>query len=201
VTSSVQPAVTASGWSAVARRIRVPLGFAFAIVYLWLARPSAMSIAIGSVIVAVGLAIRAVASGQLRKNEALAVSGPYSYARNPLYLGSIVMAMGFALAARNWWIWVSLAILFVLIYVPVIRSEEQFLRSTFPDFESYAARVRRILPRWSGESLTADFSRDLYLKHREYNALIGAVLMILAITIKMLARSAGWTAGSVQRWH
>lgn len=201
MTSSVQPAVTASGWSAVARRIRVPLGFAFAIVYLWLARPSAMSIAIGSVIVAVGLAIRAVASGQLRKNEALAVSGPYSYARNPLYLGSIVMAMGFALAARNWWIWVSLAILFVLIYVPVIRSEEQFLRSTFPDFESYAARVRRILPRWSGESLTADFSRDLYLKHREYNALIGAVLMILAITIKMLARSAGWTAGSVQRWH
>lgn len=201
MTSSVQPAVTASGWSAVARRIRVPLGFAFAIVYLWLARPSAMSIAIGSVIVAGGLAIRAVASGQLRKNEALAVSGPYSYARNPLYLGSIVMAMGFALAARNWWIWVSLAILFVLIYVPVIRSEEQFLGSTFPDFESYAARVRRILPRWSGESLTADFSRDLYLKHREYNALIGAVLMILAITIKMLARSAGWTAGSVQRWH
>jgi protein-S-isoprenylcysteine O-methyltransferase Ste14 len=197
----VQPAVTASGWSAVARRIRVPLGFAFAIVYLWLARPSAMSIAIGSVIVAGGLAIRAVASGQLRKNEALAVSGPYSYARNPLYLGSIVMAMGFALAARNWWIWVSLAILFVLIYVPVIRSEEQFLGSTFPDFESYAARVRRILPRWSGESLTADFSRDLYLKHREYNALIGAVLMILAITIKMLARSAGWSAGSVQRWH
>lgn len=201
MTSSVQPAVTASGWSAVARRIRVPLGFAFAIVYLWLARPSAMSIAIGSVIVAVGLAIRAVASGQLRKNEALAVSGPYSYTRNPLYLGSIVMAVGFALAARNWWIWVSLAILFVLIYVPVIRSEEQFLGSTFPDFESYAARVRRILPRWSGESLTADFSRDLYLKHREYNALIGAVLMILAITIKMLARSAGWTAGSVQRWH
>ena len=201
MTSSVQPAVTAGGWSGVARRIRVPLGFAFAIVYLWLARPSAMSIAIGSVIVAVGLAIRAVASGQLRKNEALAVSGPYSYTRNPLYLGSIVMVVGFALAARNWWIWVSLAILFVLIYVPVIRSEEQFLRSTFPDFESYAARVRRILPRWSGESLTADFSRDLYLKHREYNALIGAVLMILAITIKMLARSAGWTAGSVQRWH
>ena len=201
MTSSVQPAVAASGWSRVARRIRVPLGFAFAIVYLWLARPSAMSIAIGSVIVAVGLAIRAVASGQLRKNEALAVSGPYSYTRNPLYLGSIVMAAGFALAARNPWIWVSLAILFVLIYVPVIRSEEQFLRLTFPDFESYAARVGRILPRWSGESLTADFSRDLYLKHREYNALIGAVLMILAITIKMLARSAGWTAGSVQRWH
>ena len=201
MTSSVQPAVTLSGWSRVARRIRVPLGFAFAIVYLWLARPSPMSIVIGAVIVAAGLAIRAVASGQLRKNEALAMSGAYSYTRNPLYLGSILMAVGFALAAREWWIWVLLAILFVLIYVPVIRSEEQFLRSTFPDFESYAARVGRLLPRWSGQSLTADFSRELYLKHREYNALIGAVLMILAITIKMLARSAGWTAGFAQGWH
>jgi len=201
VTSSVHPAAAPRRWSRVARRIRVPIGFAFAILYLWLARPSAMSIAIGCPIVVAGLAIRAVASGQLRKNEALAVSGPYSYTRNPLYLGSIVMAVGFALAARNWWIWVLLAILFVLIYVPVIRSEEQFLRSRFPDFESYAARVGRILPRWSGESLTADFSRALYLKHREYNALIGAVLMILAITLKMLARGAGWTAGSAQRWH
>ena len=201
MTSSLHPAPTPSGWSRVARRIRVPLGFAFAVIYLWLARPSAMSIATGSMIVAVGLAIRAVASGQLRKNETLAVSGPYSYTRNPLYLGSIVMAVGFALAALNVWIWVLLAILFVLIYVPVIRSEEQFLRSTFPDFESYAARVGRILPRWTGESLTADFSRRLYLKHREYNALIGAVLMILAITLKMLALNAGWTAGSAQRWH
>ena len=201
MTNSVQPAVTPSGWSRVARRIRVPLGFAFAIVYLWLARPSAASIAIGSMIVVAGLAIRAAASGQLRKNETLAVSGPYSYTRNPLYLGSIVMAVGFALAALNVWIWVLLAILFVLIYVPVIRSEEQFLRAAFPDFESYAARVGRILPRWSGESLTADFSRELYLKHREYNAWIGAGLMILAITLKMLARSAGWTAGFAQGWH
>jgi len=180
------------GWSRVARRIRVPLGFGFAVLYLWLSRPTQALIASGAMIVAVGLAIRAVASGQLRKNEDLAMSGPYGYTRNPLYLGSILIGIGFAVAGRSLWIWGLLGAMFVAIYVPVIRSEEAFLRSRFPDFELYARRVPRLLPRWSGESLTANFSYMLYLEHREYNALLGAVLMMLAITVKMFAmRSSG----------
>ena len=175
-----------SRWSRIARRIRVPLGFGFAIAYLWLAHPRLPEVLAGAVIVAAGLAIRANASGQLKKNEELATSGPYSYTRNPLYLGSILLGIGFAVAARNLWIWVLLLALFVLIYVPVIRSEEEFLRATFPDFESYARRVPRLLPRWSGESLTGNFSRERYLKHREYNASIGAALMMLAVAAKML---------------
>src|SRR5579885_2718039 len=173
-----------TGWQRIARRIRVPLGFAFALLYLWLARPSLAAIVVGCVVVALGLAVRAVASGQLRKNEALATSGPYSYTRNPLYLGSILIAIGFAVAARSVWVWIVLAVFFSAVYIPVIRDEEAFLRSKFPDFELYARRVPRILPRWSGESVTSEFSRELYLKHREYNALIGAALMMLAIAIK-----------------
>ncbi|HWC18769.1 MAG TPA: isoprenylcysteine carboxylmethyltransferase family protein [Terriglobales bacterium] len=164
----------------------MPLGFAFAVVYLWLAKPTALMILLGSVVAVLGLAIRAIASGQLKKNEALATSGPYSYTRNPLYLGSIIIGIGFAIAARNMWIWFLLAALFIAIYLPVIRSEEAFLRSSFPDFESYTRCVPRLLPRWSGESLTANFSYELYLKHREYNAFVGAALMMLAITLKML---------------
>ena len=183
---NIPPRVAIQGWSKIARRIRVPLGFAFACAYLWLARPTVAMIALGSVVAVVGLAICAAASGQLKKNELLAMSGPYSYTRNPLYLGSILIGVGFALAARSVWIWVLLAALFFAIYVPVIRGEEAFLRASFPDFESYAQRVPRLLPRWSGESLTAQFSRELYLKHREYNALLGAALMMLAITLKML---------------
>lgn len=175
-----------TAWSRIARRIRVPLGFCFALIYLWMARPSLFSILSGLLIVIVGLAVRAISSGQLKKNEELAVSGPYSYTRNPLYLGSILIAIGFALAARSIWIWVLLLMLFVFIYVPVIGSEEAFLRSRFSDFDSYSQRVPRLLPRWSGESLTTNFSRELYLKHREYNALIGAALMMLAIVVKML---------------
>jgi protein-S-isoprenylcysteine O-methyltransferase Ste14 len=174
------------GWARIARRIRVPLGFVFALVYLWLANPTVVTIVAGSVVVGLGLLMRGIASGQLKKNEELATSGPYSYTRNPLYLGSTLIGIGFAVAARDSWVWVVLVSLYVLIYVPVIRSEETFLRSVFPNFELYARRVPRLLPHWSGESLSAGFSRALYIKHREYNALIGAVLMMVAVTVKML---------------
>lgn len=183
-------------WQRIARRIRVPVGFAFAIVYLWLAQPSAAMIAIGAIVIVLGIAIRAIASAQLRKNEQLATSGLYSYTRNPLYLGSIAIGIGFALAARNVWIWVLMFAFFVTIYMPVIRNEESFLRSTFSDFNDYARRVPRLWPRWSGEGLAANFSRELYLKHREYNAFIGAALMLAALLIKMtVAHRSAFGAG------
>src|SRR5690242_269202 len=98
-------------WSRAARRIRVPLGFAFAVLYFWLARPNWRSLGIGTVLILPGLLIRALASGHVRKNEALATSGPYAYTRNPLYLGSLLIGIGFALAARNWWIGVVLVVM------------------------------------------------------------------------------------------
>jgi protein-S-isoprenylcysteine O-methyltransferase Ste14 len=176
-------------WSQIARRIRVPLGFLFAVVYFWLARPTWLSIALGLIVVAPGLLVRALASGHVRKNESLATSGPYAYTRNPLYLGSLLIGVGFAIAARSWWVGAALALMFFAIYLPVIRDEEAFLRQKFPEFEEYARRVPRMLPRLtasSHESEASRFSLKLYLKHREWNALLGAVLMMVGLTIKML---------------
>jgi protein-S-isoprenylcysteine O-methyltransferase Ste14 len=177
-------------WSQIARRIRVPLGFLFAVFYFWLARPSWRSLIAGAVVVAPGLVIRALASGHVRKNESLATSGPYAYTRNPLYLGSLLMGVGFCVAARSWWVGVALVVMFVAIYVPVIRDEEAFLRRTFPEFEEYAGRVPRMLPRFTphsgdGGDAPAGFSLDLYLKHREYNALLGTMGMLAALIAKM----------------
>ncbi|HWY22512.1 MAG TPA: isoprenylcysteine carboxylmethyltransferase family protein [Candidatus Acidoferrum sp.] len=177
-------------WSKIARRIRVPLGFLFAVLYFWLARPSWRSLMLGAIVVAPGLVIRALASGHVRKNEALAVSGPYAYTRNPLYLGSLLMGLGFCVAARSWWVGVALVGMFFVIYLPVIFDEEAFLRRTFPDFEEYARRVPRVLPRLNRQSsdqkeAPAGFSCDLYLKHREYNALLGVVGMMAGLVLKM----------------
>ena len=102
-----------ASWSAIARRVRVPLGFAFAVLYFWLARPTVKSILLGAALVIPGLLIRAVASGQLQKNEQLATAGPYAYTRNPLYLGSLILSIGFALAARSWWIVGGILLLFL----------------------------------------------------------------------------------------
>ena len=174
-------------WSAFARRIRVPLGFGLVFVYFWLAQPTFESILVGVVLVVAGLLMRASASGHLRKNEQLTRSGPYAYTRNPLYLGSLVLAAGFGLAARNWWIGAILLIYFLAIYLPVIFDEERFLRQRFPDFDAYARSVPRILPRYKAqEKNPGSFSWDLYWKHREYNAALGSGTIVAILIAKLL---------------
>jgi len=184
---------SAGSWNRIARRTRVPLGFLFAAFYFWRARPDWRSLAFGGIVAAVGVLLRAMASGQVKKNEELATNGPYAYFRNPLYLGSLIIAIGFAIASRDVWIAVGILALFSLIYVPVIRAEETFLRQRFAEYDGYARRVPRLLPRtvwFSG--LTSGFSRELYWQHREYNALIGAAAMLAALVVKMLWFSGSW---------
>ena len=174
-------------WSRVARRIRVPLGFAFAVLYFWLARPTWRFLVLGAALIVPGLLIRALASGHVRKNEALAMSGPYAYTRNPLYLGSLLIGLGFAVASRSWWVVVVLIVMFFAIYVPVIRGEEKFLREKFPEFDEYARRVPRMFPRIGRSSDGgSSFSFDLYRQHREYNALAGALGLMAVLVAKML---------------
>jgi protein-S-isoprenylcysteine O-methyltransferase Ste14 len=177
-------------WSRIARRIRVPSGFLFAAFYLWRARPSAASLAWSLLLVIPGLLLRGYASGYVKKNAELTVTGPYAYTRNPLYLGSIMIAFGFAVASRSLLITVLLALLFLLIYGPTIYSEEQFLRATFPEFDAYARRVPRLFPRLSvpRTSGVGSFSGALYRKHREYNAFLGACAVYAVLVAALWLR-------------
>ena len=178
-----------ASWSAIARRVRVPLGFGFAILYLWLAKPDLKSVLAGAGLVIPGLVTRALASGYLQKNEQLATGGPYAYTRNPLYVGSLILSVGFALAARSWWIVAGIVLLFFVIYVPVIRAEEAFLRTRFPQFAEYAREVPSLLPRVSRfGKRSGSFSWDLYWKHREYNATLGSAAIMAALLAKLFWR-------------
>jgi protein-S-isoprenylcysteine O-methyltransferase Ste14 len=173
-------------WAAIARRIRVPSGFVLAGLYVWLAKPSAISIASGIPFVVAGLLLRGVASGHLQKNEQLATSGPYAYTRNPLYLGSVVMVVGFVIAARSIWIALITLALFVGIYLPVVLGEESHLAKQFPEFSEYARRVPRFVPRLSqSSSPPGAFSWQLYRKHREYNAILGAMAIFAILVAKL----------------
>jgi protein-S-isoprenylcysteine O-methyltransferase Ste14 len=177
-------------WQQVARRIRVPLGFLTAALYLFeLIRraPQPAAVAWSLALVLPGLWLRAYASGYVKKNRELTVTGPYAHTRNPLYLGSLLMAAGFALALLSWPVAVALALVFVTIYVPVIASEERFLRATFPNFDDYCRQVPRLIPRLTTpanpSAEAGSFSLSLYLQHREYDASIGVLLLYLSLIL------------------
>lgn len=183
-----------TGWQKIARRIRVPMGFVFATVFLWLARPSLRTMLASLVLVIPGLWLRGYASGYVKKNAELATSGPYAHTRNPLYLGSMLIAFGFAAAAASWVILIALAVLFAAIYIPTILGEEAYLRAHFGNFDAYAREVPRLLPRLTSErtgSAAAElqpggFSGALYRKHREYNALMGAGAIYAALVLRFM---------------
>ena len=181
-------------WSRIARRIRVPMGFLFAAFYVWhlyYVPPTYRSLVLSLLLVAPGALLRGYASGYVKKNAELATTGPYAYTRNPLYLGSLLMAFGFAVASRSWVIFILLSVLFTIIYLPTILSEEAFLRHAFPEFEAYTRRVPRMFPRLTparaaGQSVPGGgFSRELYLRHREYNAGLGAIAIYAALLMRI----------------
>ncbi|MGA7080975.1 MAG: isoprenylcysteine carboxylmethyltransferase family protein [Terriglobales bacterium] len=188
--SASQPSTASvSTWSRVARRIRVPLGFIFAVAYIWLARPTKTSLIVGTLMLIPGLLLRGLASGHVQKEEQLTTSGPYAYTRNPLYLGSLMLAAGFAIAARSWWIVAVMLLMFAAIYIPVIAGEERTLRQKFPGYEDYARHVPRLLPRLTpyGSQYSA-YSSALYWQHREYQASIGCLAILAVLVIKLVAK-------------
>lgn len=178
-----------TSWQRIARRIRVPLGFCFAAAFLWLARPTWKTMALSLLLVIPGVWLRGYAAGYVKKNAELTRTGPYAYTRNPLYLGSMMIAFGFACASGSWVILVALAVGFLAIYLPTIRSEEAYLREHFAGFDEYAESVPRLLPRLTAAKSDVPpgrFSRERYLHHREYNALMGSAAIYATLIAKLL---------------
>jgi protein-S-isoprenylcysteine O-methyltransferase Ste14 len=182
------------GWSWRARlqRLRVPLGFVTAALFVLASQPSWRSLVWGAPLILLGVLIRAWASGHLRKNAELAVSGPYAHTRNPLYFGSFVLALGCAVAGGRWWLGAWLVIFFLIVYWPVMQAEAAHMRQLFGDvYVQWAATVPlfwpRLTPYASGE--TRGFDWRQYLRHREYRALFGAALVLAILVLKCWWRS------------
>ena len=153
-------------------KLRVPFGFLLVATFAWFSRPSLTSLAIGLPISFCGLALRAWAAGCLDKNARLAQSGPYARVRNPLYIGTLLVAAGLVAASRSLGLGILFAAVFGLIYLPVIQLEEQHLRSLFPEYADYARNVPALLPRFRS-SPGPGFRARQYVKNREYEALLG----------------------------
>jgi protein-S-isoprenylcysteine O-methyltransferase Ste14 len=172
-------------------RWRVPLGYPIGLACVLLARPTMASVAAGSAFALLGLLVRGVAAGHLRRSEALADTGPYARTRNPLYLGSALLALGFVVASRSWIVAIVLAAYFAVFYPMVMRREEADLRAHYgAAFEEYARRVPLFLPRLrlrAGAGGT-EFSLAQYVRNREYKAAVGAVAILAILSAMALWR-------------
>jgi len=175
----------------VLQRVRVPLGFLFGIVFLVFASPELISLSIGGAIAVIGILIRAWASGHIRKNQNLAVSGPYSFTRNPLYLGSFILGLGFTIASGVWWLAFIFMALFLGIYLPVMRVEAKDLKELFgEEYAEYARQVPLFFPYLTAYKTSVEkFDMKLYMRYREYRAAFGlifawSVLLVKAIFLK-----------------
>jgi protein-S-isoprenylcysteine O-methyltransferase Ste14 len=167
-------------------RLRVTCGFIMVAAFAWFSRPDAQSLAVGLPVSALGLLLRGWATGHVEKNIRLAESGPYAFVRNPLYLGTLLVAAGFAIASRQWPLAVLFGVVFVFIYLPAIELEEQHLRKLFPEFAEYARRVPALLPTLAPVKKPGHFRWELYVRNREYQALIGFALGAASLIGKVL---------------
>ncbi|NDQ56417.1 MAG: isoprenylcysteine carboxylmethyltransferase family protein [Acidipila sp.] len=176
-------------------RWRVRAGYPAALVFLVFARPAPIPLEAGAMVAALGLFVRGYAAGYLYKHETLATAGPYAWTRNPLYLGSVILAAGIALAGGSWLAAIPLAVYFLVFYPGVMRREEAELRAHYgAAFEEYARRVPLFWPRLPphtpiapplGTMGPAGFSWMQYRRNREYQAAAGAVLGFAALLALM----------------
>jgi protein-S-isoprenylcysteine O-methyltransferase Ste14 len=166
-------------------RLRVPTGFLLVAAFAWFSNPSAGSLAAGLPLSAAGVVLRGWAAGHLSKDRRLANSGPYAHTRNPLYLGTLLVAAGLAIASRSIGLAVLFAAVFLLVYLPVIELEEQHLRKIFPEYAGYAKAVPRLGLRWRCPASTETFQFALYTYNREYQALAGFLAGAVLLAYKV----------------
>ena len=163
-------------------RYRVAAGYALGVLALLLARPSGLSIVLSLPLVLGGEALRLWASGHIEKTRRLATGGPYAHTRNPLYVGSVLLAIGFAASSASSWVVLAVAAYLFAFYPSVMREESEFLRRTFPDeYARWARDVPLFLPRIdpAGPRETS-FSWARVAANREWRT-VAAIPVVLAL--------------------
>jgi protein-S-isoprenylcysteine O-methyltransferase Ste14 len=177
-------------FAATAARLRVPLHFLLAAVLFWLARPTSRLLAAGAVVVTLGLLVRGWAAGHLRRESPLTVSGPYAHVRHPLYVGTALVLAGFALAGAEPIVALIVAGYFLIVFVPVMRREEQERRASAGEFYiAYAAQVPALWPRLGRPQMEGSaqaFSWQQYRRNREWRAAVGCALLLAMLYAKMV---------------
>ncbi len=179
-------------WKKFAQRTRVPFGTVLGILFLLSMHPSIrfmhptlQSLWIGGAIASGGAILRVWAAGHIEKGIVLTQGGPYAFTRNPLYLGSFIMALGFMLAGQGYWLLLPFMVFFVAFYYPVMREEEQELLRGYGDkFLEYSEKVPLFFPRFQKAGCNnSTFLWSRAIRNREYRTITGLILAEIILIV------------------
>jgi protein-S-isoprenylcysteine O-methyltransferase Ste14 len=175
-----------ASWEKIAQKIRVPAGRVGVVALLFM-HPTWQSLAIGSLIAGLGALIRLWAAGYIDKGKALATEGPYAMTRNPLYLGSLIMALGILIAGHVYWLVLPFGILFVALYYPVMKREEQELLQGYGnDFVDYSRRVPMFFPQFQAAAArSTTFLWSRVRRNREHRHLLVLALAVIFLMVRI----------------
>lgn len=175
-----------TSWKQTAQRIRVPAGTVLGIIFLLLMHPSIRSLWIGAVLSLAGALLRLWAAGHIVKGKVLTRTGPYAFSRNPLYLGSFFMALGIIIGGQGYWLLLLFALFYLVLYIPVMRAEEQELLNGYGDeFVEYSKKVPLFFPRLRPPCYSVSgFLWSRVARNREHRTIIGLILAEAVLVLK-----------------
>lgn len=170
------------------KSFRIPIGFLIGAVYIVRADPSGKTFFIGAAIMIFGEFIRFVSAGTLIKFEGVTQNGIYSYTRNPLYIGSFLIGTGACIIGMDLLFTLIFVVSYPLIYMSVIRREEQFLINRYGnDYRLYISEVPRIIPRrFNLREALGETAPFLAVKNRELLTVAGIIAVWVIMVIKLV---------------
>jgi phospholipid methyltransferase len=174
-------------------RLRVPLGFLFALLVLWLAQPTGRTLFWGSLVAMAGESLRIWAAGHLNKSREVTASGPYRWIGHPLYTGSSIMGAGLAIASNSLVVASLIALYLLTTITAAIRSEEAFLKEKFGDQYD---RYRSGSPVGQQTVVARRFSLGQAIANREHRAVIGLAVAVLLLVLKATYNGLFWRMGA-----
>lgn len=162
-----------------------------AVLVLLTARPQPQYAEIGVPLIVIGQAIRLLAAGHLRKGSELVTWGPYALCRNPLFVGSFFMTVGYLVFFGRWEIVAFGVIAFWIFHGGAIAYEEKELRNKFgARYDEYARRVPRFIPRLRADYGRGTFSWQQVVTNNEHrtailNLFLCALLLVNSFTVRL----------------
>ena len=162
-------------------------GFVLIIFFTWTASPQEAMIPYAIAAVALGSLIRAWAAGTVFKNEILATNGPYSMVRHPLYVGNILVIVGFNLLNNEAWAWMTTGAFLWFFYPTAINYEDSKLEGIFGEqWRKWRSRTPALIPaRIKFSELKSNWSIGLFAGRNGELMIFMVIMVCLVLAIRL----------------